>query len=145
MLWMRNLPLRVVFVFEVDGGCRAAEATGILRHALFDGTWEDVRRGDLSTPALAPLLVEHFLQILHGILTSQEGEELVRELVESHPVSEEMSRANEQIEIALWLIIVGRGWCRVGRGNRVAGGEDEIRNSLIGQCPGSIEIGVNEL
>ena len=131
---------------EVDGSCRAAETTGILGHALLDGTWEGVRRGDLRTPALAPLLIEHFLQILHGVLTSQEGKELVSELVESHPVSEEMSRANEQIEIALCrLIIVGRGWRRVGRGNRVAGGQDEVRNSLIGQCPGSIEIGVNEL
>lgn len=128
---------------EVDSGDGTAETAGILGHAFLNGTWEDFRCNGLGTPALEPLFVEYFLEILRGALASQEGKKIVSELMKGHPISEEMGSTNEQIELALWLIIVPQRRDR-RRGNRAAGGEDEIRNAVIGQCPGSVEIRVNE-
>ena len=94
---------------EIDSGDSPTETTGGVRHAFFDRAREDLGHDGLITPTLDPLLVEYFLEIFGGTLTSQKGKELVRELVEGHSISEEMGRTNEQIEIALWLIVFERG------------------------------------
>jgi len=110
-LFTRNLgeglsaDLLALVRLEIDSGDSATQTTGRLGHAFFDRTWEDFWHDGLITPTLDPLLVEHLLEILSGILTSQKGKEFVRKLVESHSISEEMGRTNKQIEIVLWLII----------------------------------------
>lgn len=73
------------------------------------------------------------------MLTGEEGEEVVCELMEGHSVPEEMSGANEQIKLALsWFRdIVERVWMTVG--------EHEIGDPLVGQRSGPVEIGVYEL
>jgi hypothetical protein len=97
---------------EIDSGDGAAETASKLGHVFFDGTWKDVGGDSLRTPAFLPLLVQDVFEILDRVCTSQEGEEFVSELVESHSVSKEMGCADEQIKVALWLLIVerGRGW-----------------------------------
>ena len=132
---------------EIHGGDSTAETASIPGYAFLNGAWEDIGHYGLGAPALDPLLVEHFLEVLDGVLTSQEGKEIVGELMEGHSISKVMSRANEQIELALQLTIVKQRGCRIGRdwrrGNGIAR-EDEIGNAVIGQRPGSVEIGVNE-
>jgi len=94
---------------EIDSGDSATETTGGVGHAFLDRAWEDLGHYGQVTPTFDPLLVEYFLQIFGGTLTSQKGKEFVGELVESHSISEEMCRTNEQIEVALWLVIFERG------------------------------------
>ena len=85
----------VLVRLEIDGGDSAAETTSILGHAFFDGARKGIGCDGLRAPALDPFLAQHFLEILDGILTSQEGKEVVGELMESHSVTKIMSRANE--------------------------------------------------
>ena len=42
---------------EIDGGDSAAETTGKLRQALFDGTREGLRRDGLWTPTVEPFFM----------------------------------------------------------------------------------------
>ena len=42
---------------EIDGGDSAAETTGKLGQASFDGTREDLRRDGLRTPTVEPFFV----------------------------------------------------------------------------------------
>lgn len=100
--------LLVLVRVEIDSGGGAAETTGILWHAVFNGTWEDVGRDGLWAPALGPFLVEGFFEICDGGLACQKGKEVMSELVEGHSISQVVCSANEQIELALWLIIVRR-------------------------------------
>jgi len=93
--------LLVLVRVEIDSGDGAAETAGILWHAFFNGTWEDVGREGQRAPALGPLLVEGFLEIGDGCLTCQKGKEVVSELMEGHSISQVVCSANEQIELAL--------------------------------------------
>ena len=94
---------------EINDGDSAAETASEIRHARFDGTREDLGSDGFRAPALVPLLVQYALKVLYGILSSQKGEEIVGELMESHSVAKEMGCADEQIEIALRLFIVDGG------------------------------------
>lgn len=120
---------------EINSGGSSAEMASNRGHAFLDGTWENVGHDGLGAPALDPFFVENFLELLDGVLASQEGKEFVSELMESHSIPQKMSGANEQIELALLLMIserqrrrIGRIW---GRGNGVVGGKDEIGNALV--------------
>jgi hypothetical protein len=98
--------LLVLVRAEIDSGDGAAETTGVLGHAFFNGTREDVRRDGLGAPAFGPFVVEDVFEIVDGARTFQKGEEVVSELMEGHSIPEVMGRADEQIEFGLWLIIV---------------------------------------
>ena len=92
--------------FEIDSGCSTTETARKLWHTFLDGTRDDVGCDGLGSPTLDPFLVEGFLEISDGILATQEGKELMGELMERHSISEEVGSTDKQIELVLWLTIV---------------------------------------
>ena len=56
------------------------ETTGGVGHAFLDRAWDEFGLDGLITPTRDLLLVEYFLEIFGGTLSSQKGKELVHEI-----------------------------------------------------------------
>ena len=61
---------------------------------------------------MEPFIAQNSLKVLDGILAGEEGKQIVCELMEGHSIPEEVSSANEDIELPFLfrVIIVWRVW-----------------------------------